>query len=79
MNENGHYRLLCVDTWAPAGGTVWGKCGDVALLEAMSLEVGLTSFPVCSLLLRMDQEASSQMFLQTRLHSAIMDSSPLKR
>lgn len=30
--KNGPHRLLCVNTWFPAGGTVWEGLGGIALL-----------------------------------------------
>lgn len=33
LNENGYYRLTCLDTWFPAGETVWEGSGGVASLE----------------------------------------------
>lgn len=30
--KNGPHRLRCVNTWFPAGGTVWEGLGGIALL-----------------------------------------------
>lgn len=32
LDENGPHRLICVNTWFPAGGTVWEGLGGIALL-----------------------------------------------
>lgn len=55
LNENGPYRLLCLNTWFPAVGTdcegfesepLLGRC--VTTVGGLELSKGSMSFPVCS-------------------------------
>lgn len=33
LSESGLYRLIHLNIWSPAGGTVWEETGSVTLLE----------------------------------------------
>lgn len=44
FNQNGPHRLVCLNTWIPAGETVCESLGCVAFLEKMYLQGGLQDF-----------------------------------